>query len=189
LEVRADVSPAFAEILTPDASVFLARLADRFEAERQRLLAARKERQRWISEGALPDFLDETREVRTSTWSAAPIPRDLLDRRVEITGPPERKMLINALNSGASVYMSDFEDSNAPTWRNLIEGQINLRDAVRRQIEYSGPDGKQYVAVLSGVGGWSGAIVAGFATSLLLVALGFALWPFRGTANDNLRGT
>jgi malate synthase len=144
LEVRADVPPAFAEILTPDACAFLARLGERFEERRQQLLAARKERQRRISEGADPDFLAETSDVRAASWSCAPIPRDLQDRRVEITGPPERKMLINALNSGASVYMSDFEDSNAPTWRNLIEGQINLRDAVRRQIEYTGPDGKHY---------------------------------------------
>jgi malate synthase len=144
LEIRAGVSAAFAEILTPDACRFVARLAGRFQQERQRLLAARSQRQRQIDDGALPDFLNDTREVRNSTWSAAPIPRDLADRRVEITGPPERKMLINALNSGASVYMSDFEDSNAPTWRNLIEGQINLRDAVRRQIEYTGPDGRIY---------------------------------------------
>jgi malate synthase len=144
LEIRAGVSAAFAEILTPAACRFVARLAERFQQERQRLLAARSQRQRQIDDGALPDFLNDTREVRNSTWSAAPIPRDLADRRVEITGPPERKMLINALNSGASVYMSDFEDSNAPTWRNLIEGQINLRDAVRRQIEYTGPDGRIY---------------------------------------------
>ena len=144
LEIRADVSGEFAEILTPDARSFVARLAGRFEEERQRLLAARSQRQQQISDGALPDFLEETREVRDAMWSAAPIPRDLADRRVEITGPPERKMLINALNSGASVYMSDFEDSNSPTWRNLIEGQINLRDAIRREIEYTGPDGRRY---------------------------------------------
>jgi malate synthase len=144
LEIRADTSGDFAGILTPEACRFVARLASRFEEQRRKLLAARAQRQRQISEGALPEFLDETREVRASTWSTAPIPRDLADRRVEITGPPERKMLINALNSGASVYMADFEDSNAPTWRNLIEGQINLRDAIRRQIEYTGPDGRKY---------------------------------------------
>ena len=145
MKVQAEVSTAFAEILTPEACKFVARLAARFEPERQKLLAARTERQRQIKDGALPNFLEETREVRESTWSVAPIPQDLADRRVEITGPPERKMLINALNSGASVYMSDFEDSNAPTWRNLIEGQINLRDAIRREIEYTGPDGRSYV--------------------------------------------
>jgi malate synthase len=144
LEVRAEVPASFAEILTPDACSFVARLARRFEEERQRLLAARAQRQRQISDGALPDFLNDTRDARDTSWSAAPVPRDLADRRVEITGPPERKMLINALNSGASVYMADFEDSNAPTWRNLIEGQINLRDAIRRQIEYTGPDGRNY---------------------------------------------
>lgn len=144
LEVRGETPPAFAKILTPEACSFLVRLAERFEGERQRLLAARKERQQEIRDGASPDFLPETKAVREAAWAAAPIPRDLLDRRVEITGPPERKMLINALNSGANVYMSDFEDSNSPTWRNVIEGQINLRDAVRRQIEYTGPDGKHY---------------------------------------------
>src|SRR5262249_4995960 len=122
LEVRAAIPPAFAEILTPDACRFIAQLAERFDEERQRLLVARAIRQRMISDGDFPDFLKATAEVRTSSWSAASIPIDLQDRRVEITGPPERKMLINALNSGASVYMSDFEDSNAPTWRNVIEG-------------------------------------------------------------------
>ena len=144
LEIRAGIPAAFAEILTPDACRFVARLGRRFEGQRQTLLAARTQRQQQLSAGELPDFLSETRDVRTSTWSAAPIPRDLADRRVEITGPPERKMLINALNSGASVYMADFEDANSPTWRNLIEGQINLRDAIRRQIEYVGPDGRSY---------------------------------------------
>jgi malate synthase len=144
LAVTADVSPAFAQILSPDACAFLARLAARFEDERQQLLAARVDRQQQIRQGAFPDFLNETREVRADSWRVAPIPRDLADRRVEITGPPERKMLINALNSGANVYMSDFEDSNSPTWRNVIEGQIHLRSAVRREIEYTAPDGKHY---------------------------------------------
>ena len=144
LEIRAEVSGTFAEILTPHACRFVAELARRFEGERQSLLVARVARQRQISAGALPDFLSETAAMRASSWSAAPIPRDLADRRVEITGPPERKMLINALNSGASVYMADFEDANSPTWQNLIEGQINLRDAIRREIEYTGPDGRHY---------------------------------------------
>jgi malate synthase len=144
VEVHASIPSAFGEILTVEACRFVAQLAERFEDRRQRLLAARVQRQQQISEGALPNFLNETAGVRASAWSVAPIPGDLLDRRVEITGPPERKMLINALNSGANVYMSDFEDSNAPTWHNVIEGQINLRDAVRRRIEYVGPDGKQY---------------------------------------------
>jgi malate synthase len=115
LEIRAEQPPEFQEILTQDACAFLARMAERFEDERQRLLAARQERQQRIREGELPNFLNETRDVRSSTWSVAPIPKDVLDRRIEITGPPERKMLINALNSDASVYMSDFEDSNSPT--------------------------------------------------------------------------
>src|SRR5215831_10713778 len=144
LEIRAEVSGTFAQILTPDACRFVAELARRFESERQSLLAARVERQCQISAGALPDFLSETGAMRASSWSAAPIPKDLADRRVEITGPPERKMLINALNSGANVYMSDFEDSNAPTWRNLLDGQINLCDAIRRQIDYASPEGKRY---------------------------------------------
>src|SRR5215831_21136656 len=144
MKIQAEVSAAFAGILTPEACRFVARLAERFEPERQKRLAARTERQRQIKEGALPDFLEETRDVRSSTWSVAPIPKDLADRRVEITGPPERKMLINALNSGASVYMADFEDANSPTWENCIEGQHNLYDAVRRTIAYTSPEGKEY---------------------------------------------
>jgi len=144
VDIRAAVTPALSEILTPAACRFVASLADRFEPRRQTLLAARTVRQARISNGELPGFLAETEAIRSGSWSVAPIPRDLADCRVEITGPPERKMLINALNSGASVYMADFEDSNAPTWPNLIEGQINLRDAIRRQIEYSSLDGKRY---------------------------------------------
>src|SRR5215471_6343083 len=134
LEIRAEVSGTFAEILTPHACRFVAELARRFEGERQSLLAARVERQRQISAGALPGFLSETAAMRASSWSAAPIPRDLADRRVEITGPPERKMVINALNSGARVFMADFEDACSPTWANVVDGQRNLADAVRRTI-------------------------------------------------------
>jgi malate synthase len=144
LEFRVGISPSFEEILTPAACEFVANLARRFEGTRQGLLAARAVRQAEIREGRMPDFLEETANVRSADWKVAPIPRDLADRRVEITGPPERKMLINALNSGANVYMADFEDSNAPTWRNLLEGQTNLRDAIRRQIDYTSPDGKRY---------------------------------------------
>ena len=144
MKIQAEVSAPFAKILTPEACRFVARLAARFEPERQKLLGARTERQKQIKGGALPDFLEETREVRNAEWSVAPIPNDLADRRVEITGPPDRKMMINALNSGASVYMADFEDSNSPTWRNLIEGQINLRDAIRRDDRHiTSPEGKQ----------------------------------------------
>ena len=132
------------EVLTEQADRFLHELSRRFEPRRQELLARRRARQKELDAGKLPDFLPETRHVRESNWTVAPIPHDLLDRRVEITGPVDRKMIINALNSGASVFMADFEDSNSPTWRNNIEGQINLRDAVRRNISFTSPEGKQY---------------------------------------------
>jgi malate synthase len=132
------------QILTPEASRFLTRLAREFEPRRQDLLAQRQVRQKKIDAGAMPDFLPETAHIRESEWTAAPIPRDLLDRRVEITGPVDRKMVINALNSGASVFMADFEDSNSPTWSNNLEGQANLRDAVAGTIRYVSPEGKRY---------------------------------------------
>ena len=136
--------PAEAEILTPKALEFLGALAANFEPERQRLLAARVARAEALRQGKLYDFLPETASVRQGAWRVAPIPADLEDRRVEITGPVDRKMVINALNSGANVFMSDFEDSTSPTWRNVIDGQVNLRDAVRRQINFVSPEGKQY---------------------------------------------
>jgi malate synthase len=132
------------EILTPEAAMFLTRMARKFEARRQELLALRRVRQQQIDVGQLPDFLPETAIVRENEWRVAPIPYDLLDRRVEITGPVDRKMIINALNSGANVFMADFEDSNSPTWQNNIEGQANLRDAVNGTISYVSPDGKKY---------------------------------------------
>lgn len=132
------------EILTPEASQFLTVLARRFEPRRQELLERRRLRQQKIDAGMLPDFLAETIEVREREWTVAPIPHDLLDRRVEITGPVERKMVINALNSGANVFMADFEDSNSPTWQNNLEGQANLRDAVRGTINFESPEGKRY---------------------------------------------
>src|ERR1700734_856635 len=119
---------AEAEILTPKAIEFLAALSTNFEAERQRLLAARVTRGEALRKGQLYDFLPETVSVRQGDWRVAPIPADLEDRRAEITGPVDRKMVINALNSGANVYMADFEDSTAPTWPNVIEGQGTLRD-------------------------------------------------------------
>ena len=94
--------------------------------------------------GGTLDFLPETKEIRESEWTCAPIPKDILDRRVEITGPTDRKMVINALNSGAKIFMADFEDANAPKWTNMIEGQINLRDAIRRSITFTSPEGKEY---------------------------------------------
>jgi malate synthase len=131
-------------VLTPEARAFLLKLADRFEGRRQELLARRKEVQRKIDAGWLPDFLPETAEIRKANWKVAPIPKDLADRRTEITGPVDRKMVINALNSGASVFMADFEDANSPTWSNNIEGQQNLYDAIRRTIQFVSPEGKRY---------------------------------------------
>jgi len=128
------ITPQFAGILTPKALAFVAELHRQFEARRQELLARRAERQKLFDDHALPDFLAETRKIRETDWQIAPQPKDLLDRRVEITGPTDRKMVINALNCGASTFMADFEDANCPTWFNMIDGQINLRDAVRRSI-------------------------------------------------------
>src|SRR5690242_19682687 len=119
-----------AEVLDAGALAFLADLHERFDARRRALLAARRERQARFDAGELPDFLPETRAIRDADWRVAPIPAALQDRRVEITGPVDRKMIINALNSGANVFMADFEDSTAPTFANLVDGQLNLRDAV-----------------------------------------------------------
>ena len=133
------------EILTEEALAFLAALHRRFEARRQALLAARAERQRAFDAGALPDFLPETADIRAGDWTSAPFPADLMDRRVEITGPADRKMVINALNSGAPCFMADFEDATAPTWANLIEGQANLRDRWLRRLAFDDPaSGKHY---------------------------------------------
>jgi malate synthase len=132
------------EILSPDAIEFLRELDTRFESRRLALLQARRARQEQFDRGALPDFLLETEEVRRGDWVGAPIPPELLDRRVEITGPTDRKMVINALNSGANVFMADFEDANAPTWKNCIEGQRNLRDANLRNISWCSAEGKIY---------------------------------------------
>jgi malate synthase len=133
----------YGEILSPDALAFLAELERRLGGARQDLLARRRDAR--LQAGELPDFLEETREIRAAAWQIAPVPADLQDRRVEITGPVDRKMIVNALNSGASVYMADFEDATTPTWANLIEGQINLRDAIRRAIDFTDPDsGKRY---------------------------------------------
>lgn len=115
-------SAEFAEILTPSALAFVAELHRHFEARRRALLERRVQRQREFEAGQLPDFLPETAPIRAQAWTVAPIPADLLDRRVEITGPAERKMIINALNSGAKVFMADLEDSTAPTWANVIGG-------------------------------------------------------------------
>src|SRR5436309_3667325 len=144
LAVHARLESGFAEILTAEAQRFLTTLARACEGRRQELLARRVERQRRLDAGERPDFLPETRSVREAAWTVAPIAPDLTDRRVEITGPVDRKMIINGLNSGARVYMADFEDSNAPTWRNNLEGQANLRDAVRGTISLQSLEGKRY---------------------------------------------
>lgn len=145
IEILGPVKPGFEEILTPEALAFIAELEGRFGAERERLLGVRQKRQALIDAGEKPDFLPETKAVREADWKIAPLPHDLLDRRVEITGPVDRKMVINALNSGAKVFMADFEDANCPSWVNQIEGQINVRDAVRRTISYEDPaTGKKY---------------------------------------------
>ncbi|MGH3112919.1 MAG: malate synthase A, partial [Gaiellaceae bacterium] len=123
------------EVLSPDALAFVAELHRRFDGTRRALLAARAKRQGQLDAGELPDFLPGTREVREGDWRVAPVPPDLQDRRVEITGPVDRKMVINALNSGARCFMADFEDANSPTWRNCVEGQANLTDAIERTIE------------------------------------------------------
>jgi malate synthase len=142
------VAPAtgrYAEILTPEAVEFVVGLQRTFNEQRKELLAARAVRQKRLDDGERPDFLKETKHIRESEWTVEPLPADLLDRRVEITGPVDRKMIINALNSGAKVFMADFEDSTTPTWDNLMEGQINLRDAVRRTITFEDEKtGKSY---------------------------------------------
>ena len=144
IEVNGSVTPEFAEILTADALNFVAKLARTFEQRREELLHRRAQRQGELSAGKLPDFLPETADIRAGTWTIAPLPADLQDRRVEITGPVERKMVINALNSGAKVFMADFEDAHSPTWDGTIQGQINVRDAIKRTITFANPDGKQY---------------------------------------------
>jgi len=144
LVIHAPITDAQAEILTPEALAFVESLCRQFEARRRELLAQREKRQAEIDAGRMPDFLPETRSIREGDWKVAPVPGNLADRRVEITGPVDRKMVINALNSGARTYMADFEDSHSPTWAATIDGQINLRDAIDRTIEFTSPEGKNY---------------------------------------------
>jgi malate synthase len=144
VEIRGPEVPGLAEILVPEAMELVAKLHRTFDARRRELLAVREERQARLDAGERPDFLPETAEVRAGDWRCAPVPADMQDRRVEITGPVDRKMIINALNSGAKAFMADFEDSNTPTWENVIAGQVNLRDAVLRTITFENPDGKRY---------------------------------------------
>src|SRR5262245_43682889 len=144
LEVKAPRVPGADTVLTPPALGFVAELARRFEGPLDDLLAVRRERQARYDRGERPRFLPETAAIRQEDWVVAPLPADLQDRRVEITGPVERKMIINALNSGANVFMADFEDSNTPAWENNLQGQINLRDAVTRTISFTRAEGKKY---------------------------------------------
>ena len=144
LELKGHHAPAQARVLTPEALQFVARLQEEFGPTRAALLHRRAVRQNEIDQDALPDFLPATAPVRAGPWQVAAAPADLQDRRVEITGPVERKMMINALNSGARVFMADFEDALSPTWDNVVQGQANLQDAVRGTLDYTSPDGRVY---------------------------------------------
>src|SRR3990167_6517733 len=137
--IDGEIKPDFEKVLTKEAIAFIADLHRTFNGRREELLARRVERQKRLDAGETPDFLPETAQIRESDWTVAPLPQDILDRRVEITGPVDRKMIINALNCGANVFMADFEDASTPTWDNMIEGQANLADTVRRQIDYVDP--------------------------------------------------
>jgi malate synthase len=142
--ITGELAPGFDQILSPEAVAFVAELHRRFGARRDELLALRVQRQADIDAGIGLDFLTETAHVRDGDWRVAPPAPGLVDRRVEITGPTDRKMTINALNSGAKVWLADFEDAITPTWDNVVSGQINLRDALDRTIDFSTPDGKSY---------------------------------------------
>lgn len=145
VKVRGEMKEGFHEVLTKEALDFVAELSRRFDKRRIELLNNRKERQKQLNDGNLPDFLPETEKIRSGIWEIEPVPDELQDRRVEITGPTDRKMMINALNSGANVFMADLEDANSPTWCNMVKGQINLRDAVNGTISYEHPEsGKKY---------------------------------------------
>ena len=144
IEITGQITPPFAAILTSDAVAFAAKLQRAFGPRREKLLAWRGARQAEFDAGKLPDFLPETHGIRDGDWTCSPVPADIQDRRVEITGPVDRKMIVNALNCGAQVFMADFEDANTPRWDNNIQGQLNLRDAIRRQIDFTSPEGKRY---------------------------------------------
>jgi len=144
MEIKAPYHSAYEQILTPHALLFIRALHFRFNPHRQKLLQERMEMQKKIDSGWKPCFLPETAGIRNSDWRIPAMPQDLLDRRVEITGPVDRKMMINALNSGANVFMADLEDSNSPGWENVMDGQVNLRDAIRGTITFTNPAGKEY---------------------------------------------
>ncbi len=144
VEILGEISPPYQAIITPEALTFVRDLHRMFQKRRLELLEKRQVRQQQINAGEKPTFLSNTRVIREGAWAVAPIPADLQDRRVEITGPVDRRMVINALNSGAKVFMADFEDANTPSWKNVIEGQINLFDAIRKQIDFTADNGKYY---------------------------------------------
>jgi malate synthase len=144
MELTVQLTPEFAEILTPEALAFVETLQHAFGKRREMLLRRRHERQAEIDAGTLPEFLAGTAMVRRAEWRVAPTPSDLQRRWVEITGPTDRKMVINALNSGANVFMADFEDANSPTWPNMIQGHLNLREAIERTLTFTSPEGKEY---------------------------------------------
>ena len=197
IDVRGEMTTEFAEILTSEALTFLTELQRAFNERRLELLRRRDARQEAINAGQMPDFLPETAGIRATDWTVAPIPPDLQDRRVEITGPVDRKMVINALNSGASVYMADFEDSHAPTWAATLEGQINLRDAINRTITFTSPEGKSYqlneqtAVLLARPRGWhlneKHVLVDGEPMSASL--FDFGLYFFHNARNLIARGT
>ncbi|WP_068672865.1 malate synthase A [Oceanobacillus sp. Castelsardo] len=143
-EIKADQRKRFGEILTPGAVEFIEKLHFHFDERRRELLKKREELQQELNKGKTLDFLKQTKSIRNGNWEINPIPRDLQDRRVEITGPVDRKMIINALNSGAKTFMADFEDATSPTWENMMQGQINLRDAIRHEIDFTAGNGKEY---------------------------------------------
>ncbi len=144
VEITGPSGDRYDQILTNEAVAFLADLHRTFDGRRRELLAARDRRYAALANGGTLDFLDETRDIRDGDWQVAPAGPGLVDRRVEITGPTDKKMTVNALNSGAKVWLADFEDANTPLWQNMVEGQLNLRDAVRRQIDFTSPEGKSY---------------------------------------------
>ena len=196
IEVTGPMHAGFAEILSGDALDFVAALTRRFAPRVEQALAARESRQQAIDDGDMPDFLESTRDIRKADWKVCAVPSDLRDRRVEITGPTDRKMIINALNSGARVFMADCEDSLSPTWENIVQGQINLRDAVDRSIELEAK-GKHYVlnketaTLIVRPRGWhlleKHILVDGKAVPGALVD--FGLYLFHNARELNRRGT
>ncbi len=197
VEVVGAISEGFEAILTSDALAFIAGLHRQFNARRQELLARRMERQVEFDNGALPDFLSDTEEIRFSSWKVAPTPEDLQQRWAEITGPVDRKMMIGALNSGADAFMADFEDALSPTWDNIVNGQINARDAVRREITFENPDGsvrtlnEQIATLLIRPRGWhldeKHVLVDGKPISASL--FDFGMYMFHNAAERIARGT